>query len=114
MINWTLYLQIILAGLLLVMLLRREQRPVIVSGIQKVVENATSKRFITLMIATWFVYKGIPIDGNWLVLAGVYIGLDTANNAGVFSALADKFKSTTVSGNAPDRPRPTPAAPNKE
>ncbi len=90
---WELLIQIIVAGTFLVMLIRKEQRPVIISGVKKLVENATSKRFIVLMIATWFVYKQIPIDGNWLILAGAYIGLDTINKAGILTSLSTKIKS---------------------
>lgn len=97
--SWQLIVEIIIAGLLLVLLLRPEVRPVFVDGLKKLVQNSTSKRFIVLMIATWFVYRQIPIDGNWLVLAGAYIGLDTINKAGVFGALADKIKSNETNAN---------------
>lgn len=57
-------------------------------ALQKTLINITSKRFITLMIATWFQYSGIDIDPNWLVLAGFYIGVDTMRNDGLFSAFS--------------------------
>lgn len=68
--------------------------------IKKLLQNLTSKRFITLMIATWFVYKGIAIDTNWLILAGFYVGVDTAQNHGVFTAFSDYLRNKTVKGQA--------------
>lgn len=65
----------------------------------KLIENFTSKRFITLGIATWFVYLGIKIDPNWLMLAGFYIGVDTAKNEGVFTAFAQFLKNKRMATN---------------
>ena len=84
--------QLALALVLLVLSFNSAMKPVWLAAYRKVVESVTSKRFTVLMIATWFVYKGIPIDGNWLLLAAVYIGLDTAHKAGVLSALAESLK----------------------
>jgi hypothetical protein len=98
-IPWETVLKVLVTGTFLAMLIRKEQRPVIISGVEKLIENATSKRFIVLMIATWFVYQKIPIDGNWLVLAGAYIGLDTINKAGILTSLSDKIKANSKQQN---------------
>jgi hypothetical protein len=60
---------------------------------QKLLTNVTSKRFITLMIATWFVYEGIDIDPNWLLLSGFYIGIDTLKKEGVLNALSLRIQA---------------------
>lgn len=60
--------------------------------IEKMLENISSKRFITLMIATWFVFEGLAIDANWILLAGFYMGVDTAKNEGVFAAFNEFLK----------------------
>lgn len=71
-----------------------------IKAIDKLMQNLTSKRFITLMIATWFVYKGIAIDTNWMLLAGFYVGVDTIQNHGVFAAFADFLRNKPVKGQA--------------
>ncbi len=85
--------QLALALVLLVLSFNSAMKPVWVAAYRKAVENITSKRFTVLMIATWFVYKGIAIDGNWMILAAAYIGMDTAHKAGVLAALADKLRN---------------------
>lgn len=60
---------------------------------QRLLTNVTSKRFITLMIATWFVYEGIDIDPNWLLLSGFYIGIDTLKKEGVLNALSLRIQA---------------------
>lgn len=71
----------------------RGNRETLAKGFSKMVANLTSKRFIVLAVATFFVYSEIQIDANWLILAAVYIGLDTAQNGGVFAALAEKLRA---------------------
>lgn len=68
-------------------------------AVVKLIENLSSKRFITLGIATWFVYAGIEIDPNWLMLAGFYIGVDYAKNEGVFAAFAEFLKMKRMATN---------------
>ncbi len=100
MISWTLLIQILILLFLLVLLATKAGRQSLTKSSDKLIKIATSKRFITLMIATWFVYQKIPIDGNWLLLAGFYIGIDTAHNNGVFAAYAEYLK--TKKKGAPD------------
>jgi hypothetical protein len=45
------------------------------------------------MIATWFVYEGIDIDPNWLLLSGFYIGIDTLKKEGVLNALSLRIQA---------------------
>ena len=68
-------------------------REALFAAIEKLFEILVSKRFITLMIATWFVYKDIDISTGWLALAGFYIGVDTMQNNGVFHGFADFLKN---------------------
>lgn len=70
-----------------------EMGNILLSGFKKLVTIATSKRFLTLMVATWFVYEGKAIDPNWLLLAGFFIGIDTLQNNQVFIALAEYLKT---------------------
>jgi len=96
MISWTLFLQIYLLILFIALLVTKQGRKAIEQSSAKFLQILTSKRFLTLMIATWFVYREIKIDPNWLLLAGFFIGLDTVNNNGVFSAFAEYLRNKKV------------------
>jgi len=93
MITWTLFFQVIIVLLVLYILAVKDGRVALAVFIKKILEIATSKRFITLMIATWFVFKRVPIDSNWLILAGFFIGVDTMQNNGMFTAFSEFIKN---------------------
>ncbi len=93
MIPWTLLVQIILIILFTWVLLDGNKRPMLFKAVEKLTTIATSKRFLTLAIATWFVYKNITIDPNWLLFAGFYVGMDTVHNSGLLKAVASKYKT---------------------
>ena len=93
LITWTLFLQILIVLVLIFILFFKEGRQAFMNGAKKLISICTSKRFITLMIATWFVYREIAIDPNWLLLAGFYIGIDTAHNNGIFQAFSEYLKN---------------------
>ena len=72
-----------------------DTRVILANAYKKMATNLTSKRFITLAIATWFVYTGTDINPNWLLLAGFYIGIDYAKHEGILKALAVMISNLT-------------------
>jgi len=94
--DWTIFEQLLIGALLVFFLLRESGREQLTTAIGKFFEICVSKRFITLMIATWFVYAKVKIDPNWLILAGFYIGVDTMQNNGLFGAFADYVKNKKI------------------
>lgn len=93
MITWTLFLQSMIIFIILYLLLSGDGRQLLKKSIAKVLTFSTSKRFIVLMIATWFVYKKVTIDPYWILLAGFFIGIDTLQNHGFFMALSEYIKN---------------------
>ena len=91
------WMSLVIIAFILLLFFYRETREILLAGFKKLVTIATSKRFITLMIATWFVYKNVTIDPNWLLLAGFFIGIDTLQNNQVFTALAEYLKNARKS-----------------
>ncbi len=93
MITWTLFLQIIVIFAIFYLIFSSEGRKLLQKSVAKVLTISTSKRFIVLMIATWFVYKRVPIDPYWILLSGFFIGIDTLQNHGFFNALSEYIKT---------------------
>lgn len=96
MIGWKIFFQISLMFWIIVMLFYSDGREVLLESGKRAFIFITSKRFIVLMIATYFVYKGIRIDPNWLWLAGFFIGIDTMQNNKVFTAFADFIRTNKL------------------
>jgi len=93
MIQWDLFIQAFVLFWIIILLLSKEGRKHLLEAAKKIITSLTSKRFLVLMLATWFVFKDIKIDPNWLILAGFFIGIDTMQNNQVFTALADFLKN---------------------
>lgn len=96
MVDWTSFVQYALIIWAVALLLFKGGRKILLDAADSVSKAITSKRFIVLMIATWFVYRKLTIDPNWLMLAGFYISVDTLQNHEVFSALATWIKSPKI------------------
>jgi len=100
-ISWEQFIQFLFIFLVGILFFSKGGRDILLESSKRVFTAVTSKRFIVLMIATWFVKEEIAIDANWLWLAGFYIGIDTAQNHGVFSAFADFLKNKKPAKNEP-------------
>jgi hypothetical protein len=60
-----------------------------------IISKLLSKKFITFGIASWFLFVGKLSESNWLIVAGIYMGVETLSN------VLDKYVSKT-------EPKPEP------
>lgn len=50
--------------------------------LDRVIQAITSKKFFCLGLATWLLYIDKINGSEWIVIASVYIGVETAQNIG--------------------------------
>ncbi len=96
MVKWELIIQATIVICFVMFVFSKDGREDLKKAGKRATVFLTSKRFIVLMIATWFVYKGIDIDPNWMYLAGFFISIDTLQNHNVFSAFAEFLKTNRL------------------